>query len=314
VHGGRDWVKNGDAWQVITRHQDGSLTCRHLSHRGHVRLPADYVAEHVELLYAVTAHRAQGATVQTAHPLVTTGMTREMLYVLSSRAREHTTLYVATHDLPVDDDERVDQARQDPLSYAAREILHCILGTDGTELSATQTIAAEQDQAGSLAVLAPRYLHACHLAAARRYRQAAVTVFGERDGNDLTEDAAWGALVRRLYDAEIAGWQPERLLADTARQRELDTADSVAEVLCWRIDHHIPGRVPPARLDQPSQDDARRYATLLGAIPALTTARFGISDAVATPDALTFHRPRQRDERTNPSTPPTSSPLASDPR
>jgi hypothetical protein len=74
-----------------------------------VRLPAGYVAEHVELLYATTTHRAQGGTVDTAHPLITAGMTRENLYVLASRARERTTFYVATHDLPFDEDDRVDR-------------------------------------------------------------------------------------------------------------------------------------------------------------------------------------------------------------
>ncbi|HEX3961978.1 MAG TPA: AAA family ATPase [Trebonia sp.] len=52
--GGRDWVKNADAWHVLCRHADGSLTVRHLGHGGRVRLPAGYVGEHPELLYATT--------------------------------------------------------------------------------------------------------------------------------------------------------------------------------------------------------------------------------------------------------------------
>lgn len=194
VHGGRDWVKNGDGWQVMRRHPDGSLSCAHLGHRGRVRLPAGYVRAHVELLYATTAHRAEGATTGTAHPLVTAGMTREMLYVLASRAREKTTLYVATHDvLPADEDERTDRVRWDPRSYAAREILCNILAAEGSEESATETIRAGQEQAASLATLVPRYLHAaCQLAEAR-YREAAELVFGEQHGAALAADPAWGA-------------------------------------------------------------------------------------------------------------------------
>jgi conjugative relaxase-like TrwC/TraI family protein len=267
MHRGRDWVKNGDGWHVTTRHHDGSLTCLHLGHGGRVRLPADYVRAHVELLYATTAHRAEGVTVDTAHPLITGGMTREILYVLASRAREQTTLYVATHDLlPADEDERTDRARTDPRSYAAREILHTILATEGTELSATQTIHANQEQAGSLATLLPRYQHAAHQFAGARYRDAAILVFGDHDGRALAADPAWGALVGRLYDAETSGWQPARLLAAVARQRELGTADSIAEVLCWRIDAHLPSRTPPPPLDQPTTGDARRYAALLTTI------------------------------------------------
>jgi conjugative relaxase-like TrwC/TraI family protein len=78
VFGGRDWVKNGDAWHVERRHADGSLTVRNTGHAGRVRLPVGYVQTQVQLLYATTAHRAQGGTVDTAHPLVTTGLTREM--------------------------------------------------------------------------------------------------------------------------------------------------------------------------------------------------------------------------------------------
>jgi len=70
--GGKDFVKNGNAWHVQRHYPDGSLTARSLALGGHVRLPARYVAEHVELLYATTAHRAQGSTVD---PLITIGAT-----------------------------------------------------------------------------------------------------------------------------------------------------------------------------------------------------------------------------------------------
>jgi hypothetical protein len=68
-------------------------------------------------------------------------MTREHLYVAATRARDTTTLYVATHDvLPVDQDERVDRARWDPAARTAREVPHEILGREGAELSATEAI------------------------------------------------------------------------------------------------------------------------------------------------------------------------------
>jgi conjugative relaxase-like TrwC/TraI family protein len=236
VFGGRDWVKNGDAWEVTRRHGDGSLAVRHLGHGGHVTLPAGYVRDHVQLLYATTAHRAQGATVDTAHPLITVGMTREALYVLASRAREKTVFYVATHDLPFDDDARVDQVRRDPRQYAGREILLNVLATEGAPLSATETITSAQEEAASLATLVPRYLHAARQDAGSRYRAAAIRVLGEDGGRSLAADPAWGAVVRRLFDAEGDGWEPARLLATVAFKRELASADSTAEVLAWRID------------------------------------------------------------------------------
>jgi len=288
VRGGRDWVRNGDGWQVTARHHDGSLTCKHLEHGGRVRLPSDYVRAHVQLLYATTAHRAEGTTVDTAHPLITPGMTREILYVLASRARQHTILYVTTHDLPpLDEDEHTDRVKHDPRSYAAREILHNILAAEGTELSATETIRTSQEQAGSLATLIPRYLHAAHQLAETRYRDAAIQVFGDQPGQALIADPAWGALARHLYDAETAGWPPATLLTAVARQREFDSAESVAEVLCWRIDGYLPDRTPPPRMDQPAEADTRRYATLLSKLPGISPVAFDPAAALTAPASIT---------------------------
>ena len=225
VFGGRDWVKNGDAWRVERRSDDGALTIRHLSHGGRVTLPAAYVSDQVQLLYATTAHRAQGTTVDTAHPLITQGMTREALYVLATRARERTVLYVATHDLPFDDDAHVNQVQHDPRQYAGREILLNILATEGAALPATETITTAQEAAGSLATLVPRYLHAA--------RQAADTAQLETAGSaavDLLpwvpgprrESAGCASVPLRAYLDDAAALITARVndLADTAvRQR-----------------------------------------------------------------------------------------------
>jgi hypothetical protein len=256
MHGGRDWVKNGDAWHVQHRHRDGSLTVRSMAHGGRVRLPAAYVKTNVELLYATTAHRAQGATVDTAHPLITTGMTRETLYVLASRAREKTTLYVATHDAPYDEDARTDQARTDPHAYAAREILLNIIATEAAPLSATETITTAQQEAGSLATLVPRYQHAARQQAEHRYATAAMQALGDEYGYGLVSDPAWSAVVLRLHDAEGDGWDPARLLTLAASQRELDSAYSIAEVLAWRIDAHLTGNPAPPRNERPYETTA----------------------------------------------------------
>ena len=60
----KSWVKNGDRWTVTAANEDGSMALRRLNGNGEVTLPADYVAHHVELAYATTAHRAQGCTVR----------------------------------------------------------------------------------------------------------------------------------------------------------------------------------------------------------------------------------------------------------
>jgi DNA transposition AAA+ family ATPase len=248
VHGGRDWVKNGDAWRVIKQYRTGALRVEHLGHRGCVTLPAEYVAGQVQLMYATTAHRAQGTTVDTAHALITAEMSREGFYVTASRARERTIFYTATHDLlPVDEDQRLDATRTDPRSYAAREVLENVLAREGAELSATESIRVAQDQAASLAVLVPRYTHASHLLADSRYQRTAQHVLGDDDGRALTLDPAWGAVVRALQAAELSGWQATQLLTEVVDLRELDTARSTAEVIAWRIDAYIANRPAPAR-------------------------------------------------------------------
>ncbi|MFC7872009.1 relaxase/mobilization nuclease domain-containing protein [[Kitasatospora] papulosa] len=49
-------------------------------------------------------------------------------------------------------------------------------------------------------------------------------------------DAAWPALRSRLQEIEGAGGDPAEVLSAVAAQRELGSADSVAEVLTWRLE------------------------------------------------------------------------------
>jgi exodeoxyribonuclease V alpha subunit len=63
-------VKNRDHWTVTAIHGDGSVTVT--GRTGTIRLPAEYVAEHLELGYAQTSHATQGRTVDTALLLIDT--------------------------------------------------------------------------------------------------------------------------------------------------------------------------------------------------------------------------------------------------
>ncbi|MFI0711291.1 relaxase/mobilization nuclease domain-containing protein [Streptomyces inhibens] len=51
----------------------------------------------------------------------------------------------------------------------------------------------------------------------------------------ILSEPGWYALAATLADAEAAGHDPATLLAGAAERRELDTADSVADVLVWRL-------------------------------------------------------------------------------
>jgi hypothetical protein len=138
-------------------------------------------------------------------------------------------------------------------------------------MSATEAIATAQDEAGSLSVLVTRNLHAARQDADARYRSAAAGALGEAGGRNLVEDPAWGAVVRRLFDAEGNGWDPARLLATAAAQRELASADSIAEVITWRLDAFLSGSpVPPPAGTEPAAPARQPYETSADARTRLT--------------------------------------------
>lgn len=148
-HGDGEHVRNGETWTVTAIHPDGSLDVASPSPAdGALRagrlLPADYVAEHVELGYAITVQRAQSRTVGTAHVVTGPGMSREHLYVAMTRGREANHVYVPL-DLP-EDGGAIEQAEPHQMldrvdaPLDGREVLVQILSTPGAELSATESL------------------------------------------------------------------------------------------------------------------------------------------------------------------------------
>jgi len=276
VLGGRDRVKNGDLWRVVDRHADGSLSVAHLGHGGRVRLPAGYVAGALQLGYATTAHRIQGDTVESAHTLVTAGMTRQTLYVASSRARARTTWYVATgHTLQPD-------LERPPDGATAAEVLAGVLARDGEPRSATETLRAALADAESGEQLAARYDHALAVAAAQHYQKVARDQLPPAVAEVLLADPAWPTLARTLAAAEAAGCpaagQLPALLTDpnTTTVRPDGAADVAGAVR--RLERHLQadhggpaaasrtggGRTPPpAALAEPWANYLKTAAELL---------------------------------------------------
>jgi conjugative relaxase-like TrwC/TraI family protein len=282
---GKDWVRNGDTWTVTARLKNGALKVKSHHHGGTVTLPPAYVAAQVELAYATTVHRAQGATVDTTHALVTDDMIRETLYVAASRARQKTTLYAVTHRiLPVDEDARLDRTVYDRHARAAREVLEQVIAAEGAQPSATEAIAAALDEAQSLATILPILRHAAEHADTERLRTLLTDVLDE-DGWRVLRDPAWSSVIRTLREVEANGWDLPQVLAATARRGTLTSADSAAELLVWRINDHIDGRTPSPALARPSEHDAARYAALLRA-RIVDAAVVDPAQAVAAPRLL----------------------------
>ena len=125
--------------------------------------------------YAITAHRAQSATVDSAHVITGPGMAREHLYVAMTRGRGANHVYVPLdrHD-DLDEVHHTDSAERGQVS--GREVLERILATTGAEQSATEQ-------------LAPRHLSRQPVSARRpqdRDRLLAASHGPGRDGPGLT--------------------------------------------------------------------------------------------------------------------------------
>ncbi|MGH8912182.1 MAG: MobF family relaxase, partial [Acidimicrobiia bacterium] len=89
-------VKNRDHWTITSIHPDGRVALK--GRTGLIRLPADYVTEHLELGYAQTSHATQGRTVDTALLLIDGSTDTHGVYTPLTRGRQANHAYIATQD------------------------------------------------------------------------------------------------------------------------------------------------------------------------------------------------------------------------
>jgi conjugative relaxase-like TrwC/TraI family protein len=271
------WVRNGDRWKILRVGKDGSAEVRRISGSGQgvITLPALYVAEHVDLGYAVTAHRAQGVTVDTSHVVVSGTTTRENFYVSMTRGRERNTAYVAL-DQPDDS-----HAAPEPDEVTARIVLYGVLQHSGVELSGHQMIRSEQDVWGSTAQLVAEYETIA--AAAQRGRWVELL---ERSGlsreqvNDVVRSDSFGPLTAELRRAEASHYDLDFILPSVVGRRGFADAVDIGAVLMSRVSHEterarggkrvadsdlIAGLIPAARgrLSQDMADALRERAQVI---------------------------------------------------
>ena len=230
---GQGWVRNGDRWTVTATDQDGAMTVQRANGGGTVVLPAAYVAEHVELAYASSAHRAQGRTVDTAHAFVTSTTTREALYVLATRGRESNQLYVDTHYDP-DPQTAHDQATE-PVS--AKEVLAGVLRNEGADVAAHDMIRREQSEAEGMERLSAEYLTLATMAQSERWDSLlARSGLTEGDLAAVRASAAHGPLLAAFREAEARGLDVEDAFPRLVAGRSLADAADVAAVLHGRVE------------------------------------------------------------------------------
>ncbi|CAM4043495.1 MobF family relaxase [Nocardia ninae] len=277
--GERDWVRNGYTWTVTAVHDDGSLTAiRRIPGRkpGHrVRLPADYVSEHVRLGYATTIDSAQGITAETCHVALTGAESLPQLYVALTRGIFANHVYVPT---ALDGSEGSFWSEPAANPRTAVEILLRIFARDGAQKSAHTTLRDTLDPHRRIGRALDIYLDSIGLAA----ENALGPIGLERLDADaetmlahLTDCPAYPILRQHLAIIALSGRDPIAVLHTAKNARELDTADDAAAVLDWRLDPtgaHSTGHGPlPWAAGIPHGLDAEHDTTQLAARARIIT-------------------------------------------
>lgn len=146
-----DFIRNGTTMTVTGIH-GGRLTALRDDNGAHITLPEHYTSQHAQLGYALTAHRAQGVTVDEAHLLLPSdaSIPSELLYVGMTRGRASNQVYLGEPPEP----EGADAAAEGHLVAAPegpgawRERLAQIMRLRGAEPAAT-TVRADAREDGN---------------------------------------------------------------------------------------------------------------------------------------------------------------------
>jgi conjugative relaxase-like TrwC/TraI family protein len=206
--------------EVRRQQLDGTWT-------GTFRVPRAYLARSAELAYAGNVHVAQGRTVDTAHLLVTEGLSRQALYVGMTRGRQANTAHVVTG--------KTAPPGHEPYQQATREsVLAGILQRDDGELSATEQIRQGQEWSGGTGHLLTLWSAAV--------RQTLHPDIDEQIKARLTNLEAWRydrehsrkALHQRLCAAQLAGHDIGALIGRITAA-PMDRARSISSVLHYRL-------------------------------------------------------------------------------
>ncbi|GAB3673552.1 MobF family relaxase [Saccharopolyspora sp. NPDC049426] len=250
LFGGRDFVKNGDTWEVQNVRASGAIKLHHQVSGGSIILPPNYVAEHVELAYAATVNRSQGMSVKggSSHSLVPQGLSREQLYTQMTRAEYDNQVFVETVQ------HTIDSHQETPLERTGRGVLEAALERSSAETSATEELRASLDKAESLRTLVGHHDFVAHLGSQERI-EAVLTEHVPH----LLEQPATGALRQTVRNAEDLGWQAEHLVPAALAQGELADADDPAAVLQWRIEQHLLHEQPPPRTAAPTMNQINHW-------------------------------------------------------
>lgn len=243
---GKDFVKNGDLFTVKKVHRDGSVTVRHLTHKGTAHLSADYMKEHLQLGYAATFNGAQGATVDTTASILRAGVTRAQAYVGATRGQLKNKLFTILG--------RTDPNTDMPTETATRtEVLEGIAASVERNLSAHEIIETTAAATHSVATLRAQYINTETRAQEARVKAILRTVLGVGEAAVFIDSPAFGALAYRIREAEAKGLDANWVVGKAHGERGFEDAVTAGAVLTWRIERLTLNsvKVQAATIDRP---------------------------------------------------------------
>lgn len=228
---------NRQKLEVLSIGEDGSMEA--VTPTGVVRhIPAAYVAEHVQLGYAATAHGEQGATVDVGIAAVTRESSRGALYTESTRGREQNLIVCQTEYAA---DRTQGQSTDQVPAMRAEAVVAAVLDGAGAEKSAATQVAEWAEHSASGRTIGGQYELTMQTAVRERTdrcldRLTEAGMLTAEDRAAFAADTATGQLSRMLRSAEQAGHDADAVLEKAVARGSFRGAKSVAQVTIGRID------------------------------------------------------------------------------
>ena len=281
-------VLNGDLATVTAINGKRRAVTLRLDRDGHsVTVPHWYLDDgHLDWGYALTGHKAQGATTRRAHTVASDSVDREWIYVTMSRGQEANTIYLTNPEL--DQDRCMHLTHQHADRFSA---LIAALGRTAAEPAAFDTgrgprTLTDEELDQRLAELKVALL----MSETEDRLPAAV---GDQS-EPLVEYMSLRREVHARYRDRFAtlAYQPPEWVIDTLGERPADPDRSAAwdaivdRALRYRTEQGIPHEAPDLLGPEPSSGDVRQRVAWLTArrdvvrdIPGLAAGHQGLATA-----------------------------------
>ena len=264
-------VTNGQVLNLRTIRRDGSIVASDVRTGEKIMLDSEYVSRHVNLGYASTVYRSQGATVDTAHVVADTRMDRNSLYVGLTRGKRENRIYTVLERLPDElaEDAHLHSAGNDQGADTALDILYDIVAHDDSQRSALDTITHHAAELADPKRKLDLYIHAAHTAT-RDWAEATADRLIDglpafHSGHLPEGSDGRQAIENALVDASYRGVRAEDFW--TVATEDIDWADSPGRLIGSRI-RRMTDRVASAHT-HPSYDVPVPPSFVAGADPEL---------------------------------------------